>query len=254
MKYNFVIEPPQPKKAIVITPTVGSEKLKDTIAGVDAQTYSNVEHLIVCDGMENWERLKQLQFDAPKNHPVNITNIPFNTGHGAQGFYGHRIYAAFAHLVDHDYIFFCDDDNWFRPDHVETLVKTLEEGNDFAFSLRQIYDKDKNYLCDDNCESLGKWPIYFTHGKEEHFLIDTSSFAFRREFLIKVSQFWHHGWGGDRHFFYNVKDFAKYNTNGKHTLCYRLDGNPNSVTATFFEQGNEAMKTIYGDKFPWIKD
>jgi hypothetical protein len=45
-----------------------------------------------------------------------------------------------------------------------------------------------------------------------------------------------------------------WDTNGKHTLRYRLDGNPNSVTADFFEQGNDMMKSSYGDKFPWIKD
>ena len=252
MKYNFVTEPVKPKKALVITPTIGSAKVKDAIASVKAQTYENVEHLIVVDGPEFDEKFVE-NFEVDYLETINRVVLPYNTGHGSQGYYGHRIYAAFAHLVDHDYIFLLDDDNWYAPDHIETLVKVLEQ-NDFAYSLRQIYDKDKKYLCDDNCESLGKWPIYFTHDqKEQHYLIDTSSFAFRREFLIKCSQFWHHGWGGDRHFFYAVKDHCIWDTNGKHTLCYRLDGNPNSVNADFFEQGNNEMEKIYGDKFPWIK-
>lgn len=254
MKYNFSNDPVKPKKALVITPTIGSSKVKDAIASVKAQTYSDVEHLLVVDGPQHEHRfVEAFAYDYDYLDTITRITLPYNTGHGSQGFYGHRIYAAFAHLVDHDYIFFLDDDNWYAPDHIESLVKVLEQ-NDFAYSLRQIYDKDKNYLCDDNCESLGKWPIFFTHDKEEHFLIDTSAFAFRREFLIQVSQFWHHGWGGDRHFFYSIKDHCKWDTNGKHTLCYRLDGNTNSVTADFFEGGNKAMRSIYGDKFPWIKD
>jgi len=243
----------KPKTVTVITPTIGSPKLLDAVESIKAQTYKHINHLIVIDGPEYASTVYGiLPLDRNRRDDKNINDViaPYNTG--GDGFYGHRIYAAYPHLVNTDYIFFLDEDNWYAPDHVESLVKVLEQ-NDFAYSLRQIYDENKNYLCDDNCESLGKWPIYFTHGNEESFLIDTSSFAFRREFLIKVSQFWHHGWGGDRNFFYNVKDHCKWDTNGKHSLCYRLDGNPNSVTANFFEKGNESMSVIYGDKFPWIK-
>ena len=250
MKYNFVT---QPKTVTVITPTIGSAKLLDAVNSVKAQTYEYVNHLVVIDGPDYASDVYSiLPIDRNRRDDKNINDViaPYNTG--GDGFYGHRIYAAYPHLVNTDYIFFLDEDNWYAPDHVESLVKVLEQ-NDFAYSLRQIYDENKNYLCDDNCESLGKWPIYFTHGNEESFLIDTSSFAFRREFLIKVSQFWHHGWGGDRNFFYNVKDHCKWDTSGKHSLCYRLDGNPNSVTANFFEKGNESMAAIYGDKFPWLK-
>ena len=46
---------------------------------------------------------------------------------------------------------------------------------------------------------------------------------------------------------------AKYDTNGKHTLCYRLDGNPNSVTEQFFIEGNKTQENYYEGKYPWIK-
>lgn len=252
MQYNFVTKT-LPKTVTVITPTIGSPKVLDAILSVKNQTYAYIDHLIVVDGPEHENNFNHhFTYDYDLLQHITLTKSPFNTGGVGDGFYGHRIYAAYPHLINTDYIFFLDEDNWYAPDHVESLVKVLET-NDFAYSLRKIYDENKNYLCDDNCESLGQWPIYFTAGKEEHFLIDTSSFAFRREFLIKVSQFWHHGWGGDRNFFYAVKDHCIWDTNGKHTLCYRLDGNPNSVTADFFEKGNESMSAIYGDKFPWIK-
>jgi glycosyltransferase involved in cell wall biosynthesis len=252
MKYNFEMKT-TPKTVTVITPTIGSPKVLDAILSVKNQTYGYIDHLIVVDGPDHQKKfLHNFAYDDDLLNHVTLTTSPYNTGGVGDGFYGHRIYAAYPHLINSDYIFFLDEDNWYAPDHIENLVKVLEQ-NDFAYSLRQIYDVDKNYLCDDNCESLGKWPIYFTHGKEESFLVDTSSFAFRREFLIQVSQFWHHGWGGDRHFLYAVKDHCKWDTNGKHTLCYRLDGNPNSVNADFFEQGNEIQHKRYGGMFPWVK-
>ena len=34
-------------------------------------------------------------------------------------------------------------------------------------------------------------------------------------------------------------------------MCYRLDGNPNSVNKDFFDQGNEAQYLKYGGNYPW---
>jgi hypothetical protein len=47
--------------------------------------------------------------------------------------------------------------------------------------------------------------------------------------------------------------FPKFDCTNAHTLCYRLDGNPNSVTEQFFTEGNNHMKNKYGEEFPWNK-
>lgn len=246
MKYKFDLE----KSVVVITPTTGSQKLQDAVRSVENQTYKNLTHLVVVDGPEFFQNTINNISLSKNNSKCIITVTPFNTGGGSQGFYGHRIYAAYPHLVNSDYIFLLDDDNWYEPDHVESLVEVLEQNNDFAFSFRKIFDSDKNYICDDNCESLGKWPIYFTHD-DPQYLIDTSSYAFRREFLIKTSQLWHSGWGGDRRFLYSVMQNAKFETNYKHTSCYRVDGNPGSVNANFFLNGNQEQLKHYEGKLPW---
>jgi hypothetical protein len=137
------------------------------------------------------------------------------------------------------------------------LVKTIEAKNlDFAYSLRQIYDNGRHFRCNDNCESLGKWEIFNSrqspHGKQ--YLIDTSSFCFTRKFIQQTCHLWHSGWGGDRRYFYAVKDQAKYDTNGKYTLCYRLDGNEGSVTEQFFIEGNKTQENYYEGKYPWVKN
>jgi len=245
---KLVIEKP----VTVITPTIGSPKLKDAIESVANQTYK-CKHLIVCDGPEHFDKVYPLAVGGA----IQFCVTPENTGKvGEQSFYGHRIYAAYPHLVNSDYILFLDEDNWYQPDHVASLIETIETQNlDFAYSLRQIYNTNKEYLCDDNCESLGKWPIFASRNSPygDQFLIDTSSFCWKREFLQKTCHYWHAGWGGDRQYLYAVKDRSKYNTSGKHTLCYRLDGNPNSVSKEFFDSGNKINEQYYEGKFPWQK-
>lgn len=240
------------KSVTVITPTIGSPKLIDAIESVKNQTYK-CEHLVVIDGPEYNKQVLDLKNDNVV-FSARVVTSPYNTGAG--GFYGHRIYASYPHLINSDYVLFLDEDNWFEPNHVETLIETIEKNRlDFAYSLRKIYSSDKKYLVDDNCESLGKWEIFMSrkspHGKQ--YLIDTSSFCFKREFIQKTCHLWHSGWGGDRRYLYFVKDEAKYDTSGQYTLCYRLDGNPNSVTEDFFKSGNETQRQYYGEKFPWQK-
>jgi glycosyltransferase involved in cell wall biosynthesis len=244
---KLVIEKP----VTVITPTIGSPKLKDAIESVAKQTYK-CKHLVVVDGPE----YNQKVWDMNTLGSCEVQYLKENTGKTGGDFYGHRIYAAYPHLINSDYILFLDEDNWYEPDHVASLIEVIEKKNlDFSYSLRQIYSPDRRFRCNDNCESLGKWPIFMSrsspHGPQ--FLIDTSSFCFKREFIQKTCHFWHTGWGGDRHFLYAVKDHAKYDTNGKHSLCYRLDGNPNSVTEQFFIEGNKTQEQYYGGRYPWVK-
>jgi hypothetical protein len=128
-------------------------------------------------------------------------------------------------------------------------VEKIQNGNDWAYSLRKIYSKESEHLCDDNCESLGKWPVYFNN---QVFHIDTSSFAIKRDIAVRIGHAWYGQWGADRQFFSNLSmHFPKFDCTHAHTLCYRLDGNPNSVTKEFFDQGNEVMRKKYGDVFPW---
>lgn len=240
------------KSVTVITPTVGSQKLVDAIEGVSKQTYKNLTHLVVIDGNEYAEKAKSVISKKISYPFIKVLQLPYNTG--ANGFNGQRIYASVPHLVDSDYIFFLDEDNWYEPNHVQSLVDLIESENlDFAYSFRKIFDKDKNFVADDNCESLGQWPIWFTHDNPQY-LVDTSSFAFKREFLNHASHLYHTGpWGEDRRFFYAVKDAVRNNTTHQHTMCYRLDGNPNSVNADFFAEGNKKQLEHYKGEFPWLK-
>ena len=229
-------------KVAIVTPTIGKPELIDALKSVQKQTYKDITHYVFIDGMEHEESIWKL--DVPEN--VKFIRLDENVG---KGWYGHRVYAACSFLVNADVIIYLDEDNWIEPCHVEKLVGKINEGNDWAYSLRKIYDKDGKYLCEDNCESLGKWPVYFD---DKVFHIDTSSFAIKRDVAVRIGHAWYGQWGADRQFFGALKHhFPKFDCTNTHTLCYRLDGNQNSVTKEFFDNGNEINRQKYNGEFPW---
>lgn len=233
-------------KVAVVTPTIGSEYLNQCLKSIQNQTYQNLTHYIFLDGQEHYEKIHSAIHKECDKKSIKTVELQENVG---KGWYGHRVYAACSFLVNADIICYLDEDNWYEPCHVEKIVSKIEAGNDWAYSLRKIYGKDGNFICDDNCESLGKWPVYFN---DQVFHVDTSSFAIRRDVAVKIGHAWYGQWGADRQFFTNLKrHFSKYDCTKAHTMCYRLDGNPNSVTKEFFEEGNKVHTEKYDGVFPW---
>ena len=230
-------------KVAVVTPTIASKHLKQCIDSVNKQTYKDITHYIFVDGCQYEPEARKILKQSPKTKMIELEE---NVG---KGWYGHRVYAACSFLVNADVICYLDEDNWYEPNHIEELVNVIKEGNDWAYSLRKIYNKNGEYICEDNCESLGKWPVYFNN---EVFHIDTSSFAVKRDVATRIGHAWYGQWGADRQFFGAIKQhFPKYECTRKHTLSYRLDGNPNSVTQKFFDEGNSVTNQKYNGNYPW---
>ena len=230
-------------KVAIVTPTIGSEHLVRCVDSVDKQTYSDLTHYVFIDGEQS-----ELSVIDKIEGATKVKKIVLEENVG-KGWYGHRVYSACSFLVNADVICYLDEDNWYEPNHVEKLVNKIKQGNDWAYSLRKIYDKDGNFLCNDDCESLGKWPVYFNG---EVFHIDTSSFAIRRDIAVRIGHAWYGQWGADRQFFSALKNhFPKFDCSNEYTMCYRLDGNPNSVTHEFFEKGNAVSTEKYPTNFPW---
>jgi hypothetical protein len=232
-------------KVAIVTPTIGSEHLSECIASVDSQIYKDLVHYVFIDGKEYVDKVNNIIEGASKVRKVILED---NVG---KGWYGHRVYAACSFLVNADIIIYLDEDNFLEKNHVDKMVKKIEEGYDWVYSLRRIVNKKGEFLCEDNCESLGKWPVYF-NDKVHH--IDTSCFAIRRDIAVHIGHAWYGQWGADRQFFSALsKHFTKFDCTNSYTVNYRLDGNPNSVTEDFFKQGNEAQKLKYNSDFPWTK-
>jgi glycosyltransferase involved in cell wall biosynthesis len=232
--------------ATVIIPTTGASGLRNSIESVLRQTYKTKCYVVV-DG-EQFSGKASVILSDYRGEGIKECYLPINVG--ANGFYGHRVYAAFTHLIDTDYVLYLDQDCWFEPDHVEQCIKTVEQNNlDWSYSLRQIRNKEGDYVCNDDCESLGKWQTY--HGANH---IDTNCYCIKTQTAIRLAQAWHGGWGQDRVWFHTLASyFNNFDCTGKYTVNYCVDGNPGSVNAEFFLNGNEVMKQKYNGEFPWRK-
>lgn len=237
-------------KVAVVTPTIGSEHLAQCLESVQNQTYEDLTHYVFLDGQEHYDKIHPALYEKAGKRTIKTISLEENIG---KGWYGHRVYSACSFLVNADVICYLDEDNWYEPTHVETIVENLQKHNvGWVYSLRSIYNKQGEFLCEDNCESLGKWPVYFN---DQVFHIDTSTFGVRSDVATRIGHAWYGQWGADRQFFNALREyFPAFECTTKHTVNYRLDGNENSVNEEFFKVGNQTMQEKYNDIFPWHQD
>lgn len=233
--------------ATVIIPTTGAPELSDAIESVLKQNYPTMAYVVV-DGQENAEKLLKFGSELFSSDKVKVCILPINVG--KNGFYGHRVYASFPHLVNTKYTLFLDQDNWFDRNHVKSCVEKIEKNNlHWCYSLRKIYNGNQ-FVCNDDCESLGKYESY----QPTVYHCDTNSYCILTQVAASVSSAWHGGWGQDR-IFYGVLDrnFPQFDCTGEYTVNYRVGGNEGSVRTEFFENGNKIMNQKYNGVFPWRK-
>lgn len=218
-------------RIMVITPTTGKDTVKKAIESVKAQTIAT-DHLIVADGIDTDFSIMPYFMRLPENV-------------GADGWYGHRVYAAMPLMVNADYILFLDEDNWFEPNHVETMINKIKSKNlMWAYSLRRICDESGQYVCDDDCESLGRSPAFYDSNLN---FVDTNCYCFRREFLVTVAHSFYGQWGADRPFYKAASTaLPAFGCTGEATVNYRA---PERLLE-MFREGNKLMKQAY-KVLPW---
>lgn len=113
----------------VVTPTWDRHGLlvDRCIPSVLAQTYPNVEHVVVSDGPD--PVLRDL---VPSDPAIRFAELP---QHDWQARWGHWARLAGIDMAKGEIIAYLDDDNAFRPDHLRLLVDALlTSGADFAYS------------------------------------------------------------------------------------------------------------------------
>ena len=228
----------------VITPTIATDYLPQAMhsVGMDA------EHWIVVDGVAYAQRAVSMIQAHPYKQKLIV--LPENTGTPTQGFNGlpytgffngYRINASIPMLTNADYIMFLDEDNWFEPEHIPSMVEALENNNwDWCYSLRRIVDKEGNFLFDDNCDSLGKTPSY--HVGSGCF-VDMNCYLFKN---CVISQIAHkmfdlvRTYDGDKNLYKEASSrYPNFGCTNLHTVNYRMT-RPNQEQ--FYLKGNE----LYG--------
>jgi GT2 family glycosyltransferase len=222
---------------MVITPTTGKDTLEQAVQSVANQTVKT-EHLIVEDGIE-----ADVLLDLSLTPNARIMTLPENVG--GNGWYGHRVYAAMPLMVNADYILVLDEDNWFEPNHVETMIDKIKSKDLMcSYSLRRICNERGEYVFDDDCESLGRYPTYYDHNVN---FVDTNCYCFKREYLVNVAHHFYGQWGADRPFYKAAStQLPSFGCTGQATVNYRA---PERLIK-MFEEGNAVMKKTYVN-LPW---
>ena len=250
-------------KVSVITPTTGNPFLKECIESVRNQTYKNIEHIVVVDGKSRWEQAEKVLFEAafPRGESSSdrLLVLPYPTG--TDRYNGHRVYGGTTYFADGDYHLWLDDDNMLEPNHIESLVKLVQEKNlDWAYSLRKIIDKDGNVLCLDDCESLGIWASIL---HPEDYFVDVNCYFVKKQVAVGITPVWYRKFREpgqmeiDRAIasvLMHQNNKLKFDCTRDYTVRYRVGNTGLSVQAEFFLKGNEAMLQRHNNNLPWKKE
>jgi len=227
----------------VVTSTRGRKLIREAAYSVDAQSYP-AHHYIFAHGRDCWDAVEE----STNGLPVTVVNLPIANGKNGYGMA--PVFAAAPYLVEEDVIFYLDDDNWYEPGHIEELVKMIEEHDlGWAYSLRRIVDAEGNFICDDNCESLGMHP-----NSHDQFLVDNSCYAVRADVARQHSHAWYVPVVSDRSFMRALcQARIACGTTGKHSVNYRLstDGTGGMTKEKFL--GNNAFMRNKMPDFAWLQ-
>lgn len=244
-------------KVTVITATTGNPLLAKCIESVSNQTHADIQHLVIVDGPDRREAADQAVDIIPHYllNKVIIHTLPYAIGKDRWN--GHRIYAAGTYMAEGDYIIYLDDDNALEPTHIEDCLKVIADGNTWAYSLRNIVDKDHKFICQDNCESLGKWPSILN--KDDYF-IDVNCYFLPKLLAVQLTPLWYRKFREpgqpevDRVLCQALRQFApKYDTTYGYSVNYVVGNTENSVQTGFFAAGNVNMLQRYNGNLPWKK-
>lgn len=240
----------------VITATTGSKYLEDCIRSVQNQTYENIQHLIFIDGKERKDAALKIIEKFDKTEHIDLIQLPYPTG--ADGWNGHRMYAAGTYLGEGNYFSFLDDDNYFEPTHIESMLDNVTKRPNFwSYSLRNIVDENSNFVCQDNCESLGKWHTIIA---QHDYFVDVNCYLLPRDLATAMTPVWNRKFRTpgimeiDRAMYnFLIRNQPDFDCTYQYTVNYRAGNTERSVQKDFFIEGNKRMDQYLRGKLPWKK-
>lgn len=252
----------------VITASTGNPMLHKCLQSVKEQTHPNVQHLVYVDGpsrspafLDQLFKSQVLPMDPSTQKPgyrLDLIQLPYAVG--TDRWNGHRMYGAGSYLADGEYVMFLDDDNYIDPDHIESLLATLQNtivpvsGAAWSYSLRKIVNSE-GFLCNDDCESLGKWPSVL---HDQDFFVDVNCFFLPRMMAVQISPLWFRKFREpgqpevDRVLTHTLRQVS-HSCSHKYSLNYTVGNTQNSVQKEFFDRGNDEMMRRYNGQLPWKK-
>ena len=234
----------------VITGTAGRGYLDEAIKSVDEQTYPLIKHYLLTDAIISHDEYLVLR---GKHQSENRFVSYWPTKVGGLDWECRRLWSSAASLINEDIVMFLNDDDWYKPTHVQDMVNIISKGFDWAYSFRDIHNPDGSFAFPDLCESLGEAHVVWNR-QWENFAEQGSVAMAAHCYRAIAPYFCIKGWANDRTTYMQLKRlYPRFAGSGKHSVCFRLGGNELSVTKLFFEKGNAFMKEAYGDEMPWQK-
>ncbi|MDP1614136.1 MAG: tetratricopeptide repeat-containing glycosyltransferase family protein [Sulfuritalea sp.] len=150
-----------PFDVAVIMPTVGRDCILDAVRAVYAQQdVGRIQLLIGVDVPRgDFTRLHEL-LEAT---PAHVTPCLFHPGYSTSrrhgglhpAFDGGVLRTVLSYLANARYLAYLDDDNWWAPTHLSSLLSAVQ-GRNWAFALRWfVHPESRQPVCVDEWESVG---------------------------------------------------------------------------------------------------
>ncbi|MBF0159661.1 MAG: tetratricopeptide repeat protein [Magnetococcales bacterium] len=220
----------QPKQVAVVIQTLLRPTLLQAVESVYQQRHIDSLHLLigVDKALGDPALLDQIEARRPPHCTVTLINLGYSTcrmNGGLHPAYGGVLRTTLSYLANSRYLAYLDDDNWWHPDHLHTLLTAIASV-EWAFSLRILTDSDGTPLMVDLSESVGPDGGLF----QERFggFVDTNCLMIDKLACEPVLRLWSQplsedGKGEDRVVFRELKNHYAFACSGRATAYYRID-------------------------------
>lgn len=219
-----------PFEVAVVIPTILRPCLERAVKSVFAQDLPGRIQILIGVDKAQGDRslLARLMASAPPRVCITVVDLGYSTSARHGGLYSNRYSGALRSILtlaaNSRYVAYLDDDNWFREDHLSSLLKAID-GEAWAFSLRYYADAvTEEVLCVDEWESVG--PDMGVYAEKFGGFVDTSTLLIDKLACHDVVGEWsfalvEDGSGEDRRVFQHLKS-RPFRSTGLPTSCYSI--------------------------------
>jgi hypothetical protein len=234
-------------------PSKGEESIIKTIESIQKQTHSNCKTTIGTDSEEGHESISEILKQIKPKNTIHY-KFPEKVTEGRP----ELLTTSAIYSLNYDYWQPIGCGDWFEKNHAEEIIKTYKQGADWVFTLRQIWDKEGNFICKDIFESIGFYPVWNT---PNYYFVDGQSFCIPKGMAYRLGHAFcmsrEYNQRTDKFVFdYFAKFYPKFKCTKKYTLNFKLDRGSDQdldFAKKWYKAGEDHMKKKFpkGD-YPWL--
>jgi len=222
----------RPFDAAVVIPTVLRPSLLEAVRSVFAQREAGRVQVLIGVDVARGRRsvLDVIARECPETMTVSVFDPGYSTSARNGGLYSNHFGGALRTILTYAansrHVAYLDDDNWFAPAHLATLLAALAD-HDWAHSLRWMVDPDgRRPMYVDETESVGLGAGIW--GENQGGFVDTNSLMVDKMKCHAVFPLWSigplkNGGGEDRLMFKALSQTLKGRSTNQPTAYYVVD-------------------------------